>query len=330
MQSMKNKILETAIPLFVGEGFEKVTMNDIARALGCNCADVYSYFNSKNAILEAVYARYGEIIHAKRLSEEAYLQVLRTGTAEDILNIFNYSLPEPLYINFDVIRIVTARRNSDERALKIYLEKWWEGQEHLTEVLTAGVKMGRLVMNSEDLESFRHFVQSSREYSVNMATMMPDRAEWRRIETGMNRYLASLLVLNDPITSEVEITPPQTYRDAAFWKMIDCESKAVGRYYHYATRLKRMGRTKWASFVNEIIENLLDELDALYGCVEESENLLDAEVMLQRIKESEAFKCQSADMNAGFSDVLTQISELSLQHVQMCERYLQTKNGVAG
>lgn len=321
----RNKIIEKAIVLFTANGYENVTMKDLATVMGCNSAEIYDYFNSKKAILEAIYGHYARVIHAEQPTQEEYESILKSGTAEDILNIFHYDLPEPRDLNFCVIRLVVSRKFLDKQAMKVYIDQWRAAQAYLTEVLTKGVELGRIAMSSSEIESLRHFIQAAREHSFHMAVIIPDRAEWRRIETGMNHHLAAQLLLNDPLPS-VQKTTTSADRSSALWKMIECESMTIGRFHHYSTMLKQRGQESLSHFVDEIIENLLDELDFLYCCVDQSAEKLTSGTILELVYESEKYKQLNANTSASFSVVFSQIAELAQQHARMCQKHIK-QNG---
>lgn len=50
----RERILESARMLFASEGFEKVTVADVARAAGVARATVFNYFPSKHALVDAI------------------------------------------------------------------------------------------------------------------------------------------------------------------------------------------------------------------------------------------------------------------------------------
>jgi len=51
---MKNKILHTATDLFLNQGFKSVTMDDIAQHMAISKKTIYSHFNNKESIVDAV------------------------------------------------------------------------------------------------------------------------------------------------------------------------------------------------------------------------------------------------------------------------------------
>ena len=54
----KNNILDSATELFALKGFAAVTMRDIAEAVGIKAGSIYYFFDSKEALIEAVLSRF--------------------------------------------------------------------------------------------------------------------------------------------------------------------------------------------------------------------------------------------------------------------------------
>jgi len=51
---MKKDILDTATELFLNQGFKSITMDDIAQRMAISKKTIYSHFNNKEAIVDAV------------------------------------------------------------------------------------------------------------------------------------------------------------------------------------------------------------------------------------------------------------------------------------
>ncbi|MEI6643196.1 MAG: TetR/AcrR family transcriptional regulator [Novosphingobium sp.] len=75
----RDEILDAAERLYVAIGFEKVTVTDVARALGMSPANLYRSFTNRQAIDEAVTKR------SLGAVEDAAWQVARTATADPAL-----------------------------------------------------------------------------------------------------------------------------------------------------------------------------------------------------------------------------------------------------
>ena len=72
----RQQILEGAARAFQANGYHGTTLNDVAREVGCSKVTIYSYFNSRDDLLQAV------IVESSRSTME-YLG--RFGTKEATL-----------------------------------------------------------------------------------------------------------------------------------------------------------------------------------------------------------------------------------------------------
>ena len=59
-ESTREKILIASIKLFSQHGYSEVSMRNIARAVGIKVPSIYNHFESKQAILDAIYEYYDE------------------------------------------------------------------------------------------------------------------------------------------------------------------------------------------------------------------------------------------------------------------------------
>jgi AcrR family transcriptional regulator len=67
-KNMRRVILDTAMKLFLEEGFEKVTMRRIAEIIEYSPASIYSYFENKDDILYALYREGFEELYRRQQS----------------------------------------------------------------------------------------------------------------------------------------------------------------------------------------------------------------------------------------------------------------------
>ncbi|HBU11702.1 MAG TPA: hypothetical protein DEB31_02915 [Clostridiales bacterium] len=57
----QNKILDTATTLFALKGFKAVTLKEIAKKVGIKIASIYYYYEDKDALIEDILLRFGEV-----------------------------------------------------------------------------------------------------------------------------------------------------------------------------------------------------------------------------------------------------------------------------
>lgn len=326
----KRNILEKSIILFCSNGYENVTIRDIAIAANTVTAEVYNYFISKEDILEEIYKLFSEVIMAEAMKPEDYIPILESGTREDILNVFNFPLPEPVELNFCVIRIVFTRKSSDERAKSVYMRFSWEkAVEYIRKVFMKGVEMGRLVMSVDEIDTLAYLIHASREYSANMITIIPDQKAWRKTETDMIKQLSTLIALND---TEPIVTPTIDAHEALL-RIINHDSLSVGKYRHCSSMLKKNGYSSLASFVDEIIENILDELDMLYLHINGDKKDFNYKDIMAQIAINEKAKWLDAENNNPFieedaSTIFSEIIDLAQQHERLCINSLNSRGFV--
>ena len=86
---MRAKIQSTALSLFNQEGFENVSVEEIAQAVGCSVGNIYHYFKSKDElaiqVTQMVDQAYTEL-------EEAYLADKTTSGRDKLLDFVGMSL----------------------------------------------------------------------------------------------------------------------------------------------------------------------------------------------------------------------------------------------
>jgi AcrR family transcriptional regulator len=73
----KDKIMDTAIDLFSRRGYEAVSMQDIAEAVGIKKSSIYNHFKSKDQILQSILSYFStELARSdmKRLNEENIIE----------------------------------------------------------------------------------------------------------------------------------------------------------------------------------------------------------------------------------------------------------------
>jgi AcrR family transcriptional regulator len=65
-QQLRNSILETAMELFLDDGFENVTIRRIAEKIEYSPATVYLYYQDKNEILYALHAEGFDMLYEQQ------------------------------------------------------------------------------------------------------------------------------------------------------------------------------------------------------------------------------------------------------------------------
>ena len=86
---MRRRIQETALDLFDREGFENVSVEEIAQTAGCSVGNIYHYFKSKDELAIQVTQMVDEAYTAL---EEEYLADRETSGREKLLDFVGRSL----------------------------------------------------------------------------------------------------------------------------------------------------------------------------------------------------------------------------------------------
>ena len=86
---MRNRIQSTAMDLFDREGFENVSVEEIAQAAGCSVGNIYHYFKSKDELAIQVTSH---VDQAYRQLEGAYLRDTQTSGRDKLIDFVGQSL----------------------------------------------------------------------------------------------------------------------------------------------------------------------------------------------------------------------------------------------
>ena len=92
----KEKILRAAVRLFSDRGYDKVSMRDIAAAVGIKAASIYNHYSSKEELLKSIYGFY--VAQQRQLfpTPEEHLRMAETASLAQLLSSLDihYSPPE--------------------------------------------------------------------------------------------------------------------------------------------------------------------------------------------------------------------------------------------
>lgn len=135
-ENTKRKILEKALELFSTQGYDAVSVEEIARAVGIKAPSLYNHFPSKQAIFAAIVestaAQYeadtGKIdIHVQNTAQDipAFLAITEEALFEKVRQIFEYSLHTEAISRFRRMMTVEQFRSPELAALysKRYVER---------------------------------------------------------------------------------------------------------------------------------------------------------------------------------------------------------------
>ena len=161
LQGTKERIFDIAIRKISKDGFESVSMRDIATEAGIQVASIYSHFSSKNEILDTIYEYFSVHRLDNRNSTERIRHIIETGNALEIMATLSdtaFDFDEKMAIRMVLIpKIILMRIFKDPKANEFFLHKWHKDDiAHLKKWLGYALEIGRLPEDF-DIENFSIF-----------------------------------------------------------------------------------------------------------------------------------------------------------------------------
>lgn len=142
----KKRIFESAIELFMLNGFERVSVKDIADHVGIRQSTIYNHFRSKQEILDTIYDFYYYCYLENRPSLEEIEPVIHNGSLADLMKCVKYEFNENYNQRMsDISKIIFQRIAVDSRAKEITQSLTVEeGVKYVETVFNRAIEIGRL------------------------------------------------------------------------------------------------------------------------------------------------------------------------------------------
>ncbi|MEP2030327.1 MAG: TetR/AcrR family transcriptional regulator [Paracoccaceae bacterium] len=143
-----DQVVDGARQVFMADGFEGASVDDIAKVAGVSKATLYSYFPDKRLLFMEV-----ATTECNRMADEALELISETAPAREALTIAASKLVPFLLSDFSqsVFRICVAERDRfPELGRAFYAAGPKMGHDRLTEYLRGAVERGEL--NIEDID----------------------------------------------------------------------------------------------------------------------------------------------------------------------------------
>ena len=157
----KERLFDIAIRLISTNGFENVSMRDIANETGIKAASIYNHFSSKEEILDTIYNYYRIHRLDNRNSIEHIKTTIEHGSAFEIIKVLSgidFNREETKSVRLILIaKIILMRIFKDQKANQFFLHDWYEIDiEHLKKWLNYAVEIGRVerTFNAENFSIF--------------------------------------------------------------------------------------------------------------------------------------------------------------------------------
>ena len=126
-KATKEKIFDAAVELFAGQGYDGVSIRDIARAVGIKESSVYKHYGSKDEILEEIFEYMKKRLYLDTVPDN-YADFVDSVPVEAILanglNELASFMKDPYMLK--IMRIITIEMYHNERIRKFFREQMFE------------------------------------------------------------------------------------------------------------------------------------------------------------------------------------------------------------
>ncbi len=134
-EDTKQKILDKALELFSAQGYDSVSVGEIAKAVGIKAPSLYNHFQSKQAIFDAIVestaAKYEADtdkidIHVQNVKKDIpiFIETTEDALFEKVRQIFEYSLHNEAISRFR--RMMTIEQFRSPELAALYSERYVE------------------------------------------------------------------------------------------------------------------------------------------------------------------------------------------------------------
>ena len=118
----REKILETAIDMFSGKGYNDVSVRDITRAVGIKESSLYNHFTSKQQILDEIFEYLLQRFEGMTMPEEEAARFIEAADPQSFMEMclmnFRMYFGDPKLIK--IWRIVSIERFRNRRANEFF------------------------------------------------------------------------------------------------------------------------------------------------------------------------------------------------------------------
>lgn len=148
-KEMRERILGTAMKLFLKEGFERVTIRAIAREIEYSPATIYLYFKDKNEILYALAAmgfeKLDEHQQELRAIKDPWKRLRQRGEI-----YFSFALKNPEYFDLMFLMRVPEKQLEEKKKWELGMQSY----EMLKKDVSDCMQAGYLIKTDADVAAF--------------------------------------------------------------------------------------------------------------------------------------------------------------------------------
>lgn len=181
--STKEKIIDEALTLFSTRGFNAVTVEEIAKAVGIKAPSLYKHYKSKqcifNAIIEEMQDRYlqqMEQLHMNGVNPDIDSPFFRNISEEQLLQIaqvlFSYFLHDEYNKRFR--KMLVLEQFSNETINNIYIKQYFDNPISFQETIFSSL-ISKKSMKAYDTKIIAIHFYAPINFLISLCDAQPDR-----------------------------------------------------------------------------------------------------------------------------------------------------------
>jgi AcrR family transcriptional regulator len=188
----KEKIYRAAARMFSKLGYDNVTMEDLAKAVGIAHSSIYNHFRSKKDILLGLYQAYTEQCNSASPDVNAALESVEAIPPVELLLSMDFEFDQDTEeIMRCILAIATRNMQTDADSRQFIIDTAFSASDRLvTPIVTRLIELGKI--EPIDIEAFAsildHYAFSS--IALVATPMNKSAAEWRK---GLEYLYTSLI-----------------------------------------------------------------------------------------------------------------------------------------
>lgn len=197
-EDTKQRILDEALRLFSQSGFDAVSVERIASAVGIKAPSLYKHFKSKQEIFDAIvaetYRRYdvftdGIDVHVSesKADEKVFEEISEDMLVEKVRQLIEYSLHDEYVSRFRRMMTIEQFRNADFAAM--YTERYFERLvRYHAELFKALISTGTIIGDDADTLALEYVAPVI--LMVEICDRQPDKEPecMKRLETHVRSF----------------------------------------------------------------------------------------------------------------------------------------------
>lgn len=159
-EDTKQKILDKALELFAAQGYDSVSVGEIAKAVGIKAPSLYNHFLSKQAIFDAIVESTAELyeadtgkidIHVQDVKQDipVFTKITVDALFEKVRQIFEYSLHNETISRFR--RMMTIEQFRSLELAKLYTRRYVDRLlDYHADIFRALIAVGEIQADDPD------------------------------------------------------------------------------------------------------------------------------------------------------------------------------------